>query len=225
MHRPPAPDHRARVGEERRARMRARLVQGAMRVFARKGVDASVIEDVIAEAGVSRGTFYNYFSSTEDLMAAIDDELGRDLLDVVELRVTEVSGGAARLALGIQLFLGVARDCPLFGRLVARNGLQKTGPGGLIHRHMPAHIRAGTADGDFLPLPLDVALDLIAGAAIAGLARMMRGEAAPDHPAQIVAGILRALGMQAEAARRLADRSAPPLVLPEGSLLGSAEAP
>lgn len=216
---PPRPDHRARVGEQRRARMRRRLVQSAMRVFACKGVDASVIEDVIADAGVSRGTFYNYFTSNVDLMAAAEQELGRDLVDEVEKRVVQVDGGAARLATGILLFLGVARDCPLFGRLVARVGLQKTGPGGLIHRYMPTHIRAGTQEGDFLPVPLPVALDLIAGAAVAGVERMMRGEASPDHPADIVAAILRGLGMEASAARRLADRPVAPLTPAAGSLL------
>jgi AcrR family transcriptional regulator len=216
------PDHRTRVGEERRARMRHRLVESAMRVFGQKGVGASVIEDVIADAGVSRGTFYNYFASNQDLLDAVEDELGRNLLDVVELRVLAVEGGAARLATGILLFLGVARDCPLFGRFVARIGLQVTGPGGLIHRYMPTHIRAGIAEGDLLPIPLPVALDLIAGPSVAAVERMMRGDAGPDHPVQIVAGILRALGTGPEDAWRLASRPIAPLAPPPGSLLGSA---
>ena len=49
-------DHRTRVAAEKRARMRRKLVESALLVFAEKGVDASVIEDVIAVAGVSRGT-------------------------------------------------------------------------------------------------------------------------------------------------------------------------
>ena len=46
--------HRSRVGAERRHRTRVRLIESALEVFAAKGVDATVIEDVIASAGVSR---------------------------------------------------------------------------------------------------------------------------------------------------------------------------
>jgi AcrR family transcriptional regulator len=218
---PPKSDHRPRVGEQRRARMRRRLVESAMRVFAQKGVGASVIEDVIADAGVSRGTFYNYFASNDDLLAAAKEELGRDLVDVAETRVMQVAGGANRLAVGALLFLGVARDCPLFGRFMARVGLQATGPGGLIHRYMPTHIQDGVTEGDFLPMPLPVALDLIAGAAIAGVERMMRGDAGPDHPAQIVAAILRGLGMAPGDAARIAFQPVAPLSPAQDSLLAS----
>ncbi len=44
-------DHRPRVAAERRARMRRKLVESALFVFAEKGVDASVIEVVIRPWG------------------------------------------------------------------------------------------------------------------------------------------------------------------------------
>ena len=75
-------DHRPRVAAERRTRMRRKLVESALFVFAEKGVDASVIEDVIAAAGVSRGTFYNYFRTNGELLAAAIDELGNEVVDV-----------------------------------------------------------------------------------------------------------------------------------------------
>ncbi len=50
-------DHRPRVAAEKRARMRRKLIENALLVFAEKGVDASVIDDVIRTANVSRGTF------------------------------------------------------------------------------------------------------------------------------------------------------------------------
>ena len=74
-------DHRPRVAAERRARMRRKLVESALFVFAEKGVDASVIEDVIAAAGVSRGTFYNYFRTNAELLAAAINELGNEVVD------------------------------------------------------------------------------------------------------------------------------------------------
>ncbi len=72
------PDHRTRVAAARGARMHHKLVESALLVFAEKGVDASVIEDVIAAADVSRGTFYNYFRTTGELFAAAIQELGNE---------------------------------------------------------------------------------------------------------------------------------------------------
>jgi len=93
-------DHRTRTAARRRETMRRRLLESAMLVFAEKGVDASVIDDVISTAGVSRGTFYKYFKSNRDLMVAANEELGKELLTQVLDRVAGLSDPAERLALG-----------------------------------------------------------------------------------------------------------------------------
>ena len=110
------PDHRTRVAAERRARMHRKLVESALLVFAEKGVDAPVIEDVIAAAGVSRGTFYNYFRTNGELLAAAIRELGNELVEHIEDRVTTIPSPAERLFTGLRLYLDAARRFPLFAR-------------------------------------------------------------------------------------------------------------
>ncbi len=46
------------------------LVDAAMRVFHREGFNATGIEKVLREAGVSRMTLYNHFSSKDELIVA-----------------------------------------------------------------------------------------------------------------------------------------------------------
>jgi AcrR family transcriptional regulator len=93
---PVAADHRPRVAAERRAHMRRKLVESALLVFVDKGVDASVIEDVIAAAGVSRGTLYNYFRTNAELLVAAIEELGNEVVDLIESRVKPLPSPAAR---------------------------------------------------------------------------------------------------------------------------------
>jgi len=50
---------------------REQILDGAMRVFMRLGFDASSMNDITREAGVSKGTLYVYFKNKEDLFAAI----------------------------------------------------------------------------------------------------------------------------------------------------------
>lgn len=52
---------------------RDRLVEGAIRVFARKGYAASVVADVLKEARVSRASFYAHFSSMQAVVVEIAD--------------------------------------------------------------------------------------------------------------------------------------------------------
>lgn len=50
---------------------REQILDGAQRVFMRQGFDASSMNDITREAGVSKGTLYVYFKNKEDLFAAI----------------------------------------------------------------------------------------------------------------------------------------------------------
>lgn len=53
---------------------RERLVEGAIRVFTRKGYAACVVADVLKEANVSRASFYAHFNSMQALVEAIADQ-------------------------------------------------------------------------------------------------------------------------------------------------------
>jgi TetR/AcrR family transcriptional regulator, transcriptional repressor for nem operon len=48
---------------------RERIVDSAARLFNRHGFNAVSIDDVMADAGLTRGSFYNYFSSKTELYA------------------------------------------------------------------------------------------------------------------------------------------------------------
>jgi AcrR family transcriptional regulator len=58
----------------RRARTRARLLDAAARVYARRGFDAATIDEVAAEAGLTKGAVYDHFGSKENLLFALLDE-------------------------------------------------------------------------------------------------------------------------------------------------------
>lgn len=58
---------------EHKARTRARIVANARLLFNRRGFDGVSIDDVMQESGLTRGGFYNHFSSKQALYAeAID---------------------------------------------------------------------------------------------------------------------------------------------------------
>lgn len=67
---------------------RDQLLQCAKAVFAERGYHAASVADVIAAAGVARGTFYLYFDGKRQLFGRILDDLLRELdtrIRVIEL--------------------------------------------------------------------------------------------------------------------------------------------
>lgn len=69
---PMAPRKRLPAGEN--PEKRRQILDGARRVFSQLGFDATSVNDIAREAGVSKGTLYVYFENKEQLFAAIIDE-------------------------------------------------------------------------------------------------------------------------------------------------------
>lgn len=47
------------------------ILETAMRLFTEKGLENVNVEDVVKEVGVTRGAFYHYFKSREELIASV----------------------------------------------------------------------------------------------------------------------------------------------------------
>jgi AcrR family transcriptional regulator len=52
-------------------RRRAELLQAAVERFSEKGFERTTIDDIVRAAGVAKGTFYLYFGSKEQVVAAL----------------------------------------------------------------------------------------------------------------------------------------------------------
>ena len=213
------PDHRTRVAAERRARMHRKLVESALLVFAEKGVDAPVIEDVIAAADVSRGTFYNYFRTNGELLAAAIQELGNELVEHIEERVKSIPSPAARVFTGLRLYMDAARRFPLFARFVARIGPQAIGPENLVNAYIPVHIAEAVERGEFVDAPVRIALDIMVAVGVMIVARIALGGADDAYVNAMLLGLARALGFDLARAEALLSAPLAPLDLGAESLL------
>jgi AcrR family transcriptional regulator len=68
-----------RVLRARGQRTRARLLRAGATVLARKGYHAARVDDIVAAAHSSHGTFYLYFASKEDLFEQLVAEVAAEL--------------------------------------------------------------------------------------------------------------------------------------------------
>ena len=161
-------DHRTRSGAIRREQMRTRLIESALLVFARRGVEGSVIDEVITTAEVSRGTFYNYFRTNEELLTAVAQEVGNQMLEVVDPVVREHTDPAVRVACGVRLTLMVARAHPHLAAFIGRVGPPALGAQSLVTEYLPRDLADGMAEGRFSEMHPRLAFDLVTGPVMAG---------------------------------------------------------
>ncbi|WP_440102569.1 TetR/AcrR family transcriptional regulator [Streptosporangium sp. H16] len=68
---PPAPDPAVPVRRMRRTERREQILTAAARAFARTGFTATSLDDVAAEAGISRVILYRHFESKTDMYRAV----------------------------------------------------------------------------------------------------------------------------------------------------------
>jgi TetR/AcrR family transcriptional regulator, transcriptional repressor for nem operon len=98
---------------------RQRIIRSARRLFNRHGFDAVSIDDVMADAGLTRGSFYSYFDSKGDLYAeAVTHILNEKQLlssDGISIDSRAVNNAAQfiRDYLSLESFEDIDGTCPL----------------------------------------------------------------------------------------------------------------
>lgn len=191
-------------GSRRRERMRGILVEAALRLFAKQGVDATTIDEIVIVAGVAKGTFYNYFTDRADIARAVAATVRHSMNAAVEEINRGIDDPAERIARGVRLFMaGVVLD-PVKAAMLAR--LYQSGASLDAHgnAHLLSDIRDGIAKGrikvpgELAALHLVVAVGTISIRHVldtigtGGGAEILRGE---GYARQMAAVLLAGLGL------------------------------
>jgi AcrR family transcriptional regulator len=219
-----AVDHRSRVAAERRERTRKRLLESAMIVYAQKGMTSSVIQDVVAEAKVSQGSFYNYFKTNEALFVALATEFSNELIHMIEPVIGEIEHPAMKIATAIRTYLHMLRSCPVATRFIAKAGLRLMTRANSLEVFLPRDLKTGQQQGIFTAIPVRLAMQMISGTGLMVIGGMVTGETPEDAPEQVAEMILRALGVPPGDAGRFVECPLVQIKIPEDSLLARAQA-
>jgi AcrR family transcriptional regulator len=192
-----------------RARTKALLLDAALRLFARQGVEATAIHEIAAEAGVANGTFYNYFRTREEVLEAVSIRLAERLQDEITATNAGVGDGAERMAIATRRFVLRAVRDPVWAAALIR---VSTSSGGALARTSGPilhDLRLGRRRGRFTYRDEGAALDLVTGTVLAGIRRVIEGRAGAEHAALIAGVVLRGLGVSAGEADELVKRPLP----------------
>jgi AcrR family transcriptional regulator len=168
------------VQHDSKSTQRQRLLNGMIDVIAREGYAATNVSAVIAAAGVSRPTFYEYFTDKNDGFLAALEEVNRRVLGDVASAVSDVAPEFAREA-AIGALARLASAQPGLARIIF-NEAMAGGPGALDGRDHAIHELSQIIERADRRLPAtaqtpDVSTRMLLGAIYRLLAqRLRRGE-------------------------------------------------
>jgi len=89
--------------KEKQEETRRRLLDAAERVFLRRGLQGSSVEEISAEAGFTRGAFYSNFKSKDELFVELlQDRVYRQYAEMAELAQEQPGTPRERLRWGTE---------------------------------------------------------------------------------------------------------------------------
>jgi len=194
---------RAAAAERQRARTRERLLDAAEKVVAEKGAEAASIEDFVKAAGVSRGTFYNYFPTATELLHALNTRVAAELDLELDRMGAAIEDPVARLAASLHTVLSAYAGDPVRGWIAMQLAASRAPRQQAFESRFAALYGEGVACGRFHKVDISAAWTLAFGTVRMAQRDVMAGASVPTSAVQIVALILAAFGVPFEEAERI----------------------
>jgi AcrR family transcriptional regulator len=105
--------------ERRKEEMRSQIFQAAMRLFERKGVFDTTVEEITESADVAKGTFFNYFPSKEAILTKLADRQVGVIQQAAERARTAPSMRPVLIDMAHELSAGPARSAMMLRSLLS----------------------------------------------------------------------------------------------------------
>ncbi len=185
---------RAEIGQERRARTRARISDAAERLLAERSPEALTVNAVVEAAGVAKGTFYYHFDSLEELFAAVGERLAETFDKMLEPARLGLRDPIARISFAFSQLLEKATADPILARLLVQSLQAPTEFARSIRANLKADLTEAKAQDQLAVQDVELAADIIIGVSLQVTCGTFQRRPPVDLPRQALDAVLRAIG-------------------------------
>jgi AcrR family transcriptional regulator len=160
--------------QQRSEETRARIIDSAIKLFSNRGFDASSVDDICAEAGISKGAFYHHFESKQALFLALLDSWLQAIDKAIEaskdqtapetfMQMTEAfpyifKTAGESLPIFLEFWLQASRDKKVWEASIA--------PYRRYHKYFTSLIKKGIDEGSFVEVDPELASRMIVSTAM-----------------------------------------------------------
>ncbi|MBF6164485.1 TetR/AcrR family transcriptional regulator [Streptomyces gardneri] len=190
--------------QRRKARTRAALVTAAQSFIANGRLNAPILE-ITQAADVGMGSFYNHFQSREELFHAAVEEALDQHGAVLDILTEGIDDPAEVFAQSFRLTGRMHRKNPTLSKVLLNNGLALTASEKGLAPRARRDIEAAARAGRFQTSDAELAMTIVAGAALC-LGQLLHDQPERDDAAatdQVTQDLLRMFGVPADEAREI----------------------
>ena len=204
----------------RRTKTREALLSAGRMLMATRLREGFSVEDIVAAAGVGKGSFYNYFADKDVLL----DEIYRIIRTKEETEIGEVNASvrepAVRIARAMSVYARFALTSPDEARILTTGRLDALSIASATNAGLVADVTAGLNSGTLTTPSIEAAVLLVIGqtAVLMSRLRTIEGREAGDSLAQqCIALTLVGLGVERPAADVLSAQAVSDIVAAAGN--------
>ena len=200
---------------KRRERTRARLIDAARTLLAERGFTEVGIADITEAADLGTGTFYNYFSSRDQLLAAVAEDSMEKVGDALDRRVSGLEDPAEAFASSLRHLVRYALNDRVWGGFLVQMGAAHPALLRILGPRARRDLLRGVEARRFSIEDLDLATTCTFGSLIASIQLAMESEPRDDRDQIFARAMLRMVGVPAEEASEVAARTLPEIDVTE----------
>jgi AcrR family transcriptional regulator len=190
-------------GDRRRERTRTRITDAGRALITEKGVAGLRISEITQAADVALGSFYNHFTSKEDLVETVVAESLEALISAIVTETPPQEDPAVLVSAANRRFIRIAYEDPDFARLIVNLSHADALFAVAVVPYARFALERGIASGRFEVSDIDVTLTLVVGGALALMRGILDGRHPQDADIAHAENVLRAIGVPTEEAREL----------------------
>jgi AcrR family transcriptional regulator len=197
--------------ERRRARTRQALISAARRILAETGDTSVSIQEIAERADVGFGSFYNHFTTKNDLFDAAAADALEEYGQLLDRACAGMDDPAEVVAAGIRLTLRLTASHPEIAEILRLRGLRHIHAATGLGPRALRDLEVGKASGRFVLGDPAVALSAVGGSLV-GLLQLHTAQAVDAAAGEEMAELmLRMLGLPVAEAHDIATRPLPRL--------------
>ncbi len=193
--------------QRQQLRTRRQLLDAGRSLIAEKGVSGLRVQEVTELADVALGSFYNYYSSKDDLVAAIIAESLSDLVSAIVVETSADTDPAETVADATIRVVGLAHSDPALARLIVNIPNAESLFGQTLSPHARIAVERGIATGRFNVPDVDVLLTSVIGGAFALIREILNGRHGLHAAEAFACYALASLGVRPDEALAIVNRT------------------
>ncbi|GAB3698252.1 TetR/AcrR family transcriptional regulator [Corynebacterium nasicanis] len=195
----------------RRERTRARIMEAAQVLISERGFHDVGVLEITEAADIGTGTFYNYFPSRDELLAAVAEESMEQVGAALDRHLSVLDDPAETYAGSLRHLVLHALTDRVWGGLFVQMGAAHPALMRTMGRRCRRDLVRGIEAGRFMIEDVDLAVNCTFGALVSAL----QGELNDEHPGRcdklFARAMLRMVGVTHDDATEVTNRPLPTL--------------